>query len=326
MGGYAALRFAAAIGAKTAIAISPQYGVTRRSAPFEHRWRTLGRRVSHADFPPTHGSSIVTPYVFFDPFDFDRKHMQLIAESYPRAHPVPLPHAGHPAGAFLQETRLLSTAIVEIVQGQFDSSKLCAEARRRRRNSGQYFFTLARRLGAWHMRWKIQLTQKAIAAHDDAAYRRYLALLSEMTGNVALAECHYRASLEILPEHPIMLRALATFLIRRNRHEEAEPIARRILAMAPDSNEYFNIYAGTLAALGRSLTLEQTVATIGNETSIYSVKASKRVILMMAVAIANRFGRQSLPTLVVRRIIERHFSIRKDFLSTDEWLDRHSKS
>jgi tetratricopeptide (TPR) repeat protein len=172
------------------------------------------------------------------------------------------------------------------------------------------------------MRWKIQLAQQAIAAHDDAAYRRYLALLNEMTGNVALAESHYRASLEILPEHPIMLRALATFLMRRNRHEEAEPIARRILAMTPESNENFNLYAGTLAALGRSLTLEQAIATVGKRTPVYSVKASKRVILTIAITIANRFGRQSLPAHVIRRIIERPFSIRKDFLSTDEWLDR----
>src|SRR6516164_3353695 len=45
MGGYAAFRFAGAIGAQVAIALSAQYSFLARRVPFENRWRALRRNV-----------------------------------------------------------------------------------------------------------------------------------------------------------------------------------------------------------------------------------------------------------------------------------------
>jgi hypothetical protein len=45
MGGYAAIRFGAMVGATTAVALSPQYSIDPRSVPFETRWTADAARV-----------------------------------------------------------------------------------------------------------------------------------------------------------------------------------------------------------------------------------------------------------------------------------------
>ena len=104
MGGYAAVRFAEAVGASVAIAISPQYSVCRRVVPFETRWQLPGEyRRCWRDMDSLHGSARVKVVVFYDSQDLDRRHFEMIARHYPGTVGISMPHAGHPAGAMLHE-------------------------------------------------------------------------------------------------------------------------------------------------------------------------------------------------------------------------------
>jgi tetratricopeptide (TPR) repeat protein len=321
MGGYAAIRFASAIGAKTAIAISPQYGVTAESSPFEYRWQDFSKLVRHADFPPHHGSAHVTPYIFFDPADLDRAHFQQIAMAYPLTTGLPLTHAGHPAGAFMSETHLLKPAVMEIVNGDFNASTFLAEARRRRRQSGQYFFTLARRLAGWHMAWKLQLAQNSVAAHDDAEYRRYLALLYDISKNYPAAEHQYRIAIAMLPDNSSLLRSLATFLLRQRRYKEAEQVARQIVTLTPSSREAVSLHLLTTAAMQMDYKSEKSLPN-----STFSVR---RHFARAKYSIIQTAYRHAADVLVAKWIVERAeraFQIEPIFEMKDEWLDRQRRN
>lgn len=238
MGGYAAIRFAGAIGAGTAIAISPQYSVSPQLAPFETRWRILTRNIQfiHENAGPACGA--VAPIVFYDPRDRDAEHFGLIARAYPRTGGVRLPHAGHPAGAYLNEVGLLAAAVLDIVHGKFDPAVLEQTARTRRRLSGQYLFTLARRLAPHHLDTKIRLAEMSVRATDDAAYHIYLARLRESTGDFASTEKQLEHANSVLRDHPVPVRALCVFLLRRRRYGEAVPLARKLTAMDPSRVDF----------------------------------------------------------------------------------------
>jgi tetratricopeptide (TPR) repeat protein len=233
MGDYAAIRFAGAIGARTAIAISPQYSVSPRIAPFETRWPALTRNIQfiHENADPKCDS--VEPVVFYDPRDRDARHFRLIERAYPKTQGVRLPHAGHPAGAFLIETGLLARAVLDIANGRFEPPVLERTARARRRSSGQYLFTLARRLPQNHLNTKIRLAEMAARATDDASYHIFLGVVRESAGDFAAAETQLEKANLVLPDHPVPVRALCAFLLRRSRYKEAVPLARKLVATDP---------------------------------------------------------------------------------------------
>ena len=238
MGGYAAIRFAGVIGAGTAIAISPQYSVSPRLAPFETRWRPLTRTIRFLHEHVGQEDGAVEPIVFYDPRDRDAEHFRLIGRAYPNAKGIRLPHAGHPAGAFLNETGLLVPAILDIAHGKFDPAVLEQTARASRRSSGQYLFTLARRLPPHHFNVKIRLAEMATHATDDAAYHIYLARLSERARDFTASARQLKKANDVLPEHPVPMRALCTFLLRRENYEEAISLARKLAAIDPTREDF----------------------------------------------------------------------------------------
>ncbi len=247
MGGYAAIRYAAAAGARIAVAISPQYSVSPKYAPFEKRWAHLVRNIDLRS-DNAHGSQDVAAIVFYDPYDLDNEHFRLIAQSYPRATGVRLPHAGHPCGAFLLETNLLAGAIMDIVEDRFDAAALEASARKLRKHSGQYLFTLARRLRPIHNVVKRRLADAAIEASQDAIYYIYRAKLLEAVGDFHSAEADLAAARAILQLHPFPMQAYASFLIRRGRHSEARNFAAQLLAIDAGHSAYRDIAAAALLA------------------------------------------------------------------------------
>jgi hypothetical protein len=235
MGGYGALRFAEAVGAQAAVALSPQYGLPP-AAPFEDRFRS--ERVGRAGLDPRHFSQTVTPFVFYDPRDLDQRHVHLIRGAYPRTIALPMPHAGHPVGPYMDEAGLLTGAILDIAADRFQPEPFIAAARARRRQSSQYLFTLARRLGPGHLKTKRALTLLAIAQRDDATYRLYLATLLEMDGDLAGAEAELNRAAVILPGHAVVLYAQASFLMRGRRNAEARPLVADLVAGDPRNHRF----------------------------------------------------------------------------------------
>jgi hypothetical protein len=251
MGGYAAIRFAEAIGARTAIAISPQYSVAPRIVPFDRRWRAIARRIDFSREERRPGSAKVEPLVFYDPCDLDARHFKLIARAFPRTTGIRLWHAGHPAGAYLSEAGILTSAISAILERRFDAMAFEREARAKRRLSGQYFFTLARRLPPRRVETKLRLATMAVERREDAAYLIYLSLLTERAGDAGGGEALLRRANDVLPNHPAPMRALAVFLLRNRRFTEAVAVTEKLFAIDPARDELARL--ARLALWGASL-------------------------------------------------------------------------
>lgn len=98
MGGYAALRFAAALDLTQALVISPQFTLDRTILPQERRYREA------ADFDRAlgdlarHGKPDLCGAVVFDPsHPLDLLHARLIRQTMPGMVPAPCMFGGHPA-------------------------------------------------------------------------------------------------------------------------------------------------------------------------------------------------------------------------------------
>lgn len=78
--------------------------------PFEKRWRRIARGIAPHGVAARHGSRSVRPVVFYDPYEQDRRHVELIERAYPRTQAAPLPHAGRFAGGTILKFIIRSSA------------------------------------------------------------------------------------------------------------------------------------------------------------------------------------------------------------------------
>jgi hypothetical protein len=322
MGGYAAIRFAEAVGATTAIAISPQYSVSPQIVPFDKRWRAIARRIDFRHECRYAGSQRIEPLVFYDPRDADARHFELISQAYPRTTGVRLWHAGHPAGAYLSDTGVLTTAIPAILDGQFDAPAFERTARARRRMSGQYLFTLARRLPPWHWQTKMRLAAMALERREDAAHLIYLSMLVEREGRIATAERHLRRAGEVLPDHPTPLRALCVFLLRMSRFDEAVPIAEKLTSIDSSRDDYARFMrlpllgAGGFDRLG-SVVRRQAAAKVGRDRSMLSKLGGFGLNLLTRVCVDRAYFVILRPVALFR--MRRKFALSEELKLFEEW-------
>lgn len=233
MGAYAALRFGGALGAAAAIALSPQFSLDPAVVPHERRWRPEAARLRFLDWDRP-GFAPAPGIVFYDPCGPDAAHAALWAASGPMT-PVPLPHAGHPAGAFLAQTGLLGPAVLDIVHGQFDAPALLRLARARRRRSGQYLLMLAAAQPPRRRGLRLRLMQAAAeATPEHTLYGSRLAILLYRAGRDAEAEAWHRRVLAMAPpDDPRFLFRLSLFLQRHGRYAEAAELAAQAAALDP---------------------------------------------------------------------------------------------
>ena len=99
MGGYGALRFAAALGAGSAVLISPQVSIAPEVVPFDRRYRAEGRRFDAAlgDLGPCAVPGL-TGLILLDPFvAHDLQHARMITALFPGLGLARLGFGGHPA-------------------------------------------------------------------------------------------------------------------------------------------------------------------------------------------------------------------------------------
>jgi len=98
MGGYAALRLAAALDLTQALVISPQFTLDRRLIPEERRYREAAGYDSTLGDLARHGKPDLRGVVVFDPsHPLDPIHARLITRTLPGMRPAPLMFGGHPA-------------------------------------------------------------------------------------------------------------------------------------------------------------------------------------------------------------------------------------
>lgn len=210
MGGYAAIRLAGLAGAHCALAMSPQFSILPRAAPFEYRWAADARKLRRVWEAKLPFPDLPEAYLAYDPQNIDAQHAALIAREC-RITPVRLRGAGHHAAGFLQEVGLLQDVVLAASHGTLDVSALEREAWRRRRQAPEHWLALAARVPSPALH--VALVRRAAQlAPRNAALQGLLAVALRCSGRFSEALDAHRAALALEPGQPVMLSELAATL------------------------------------------------------------------------------------------------------------------
>jgi tetratricopeptide (TPR) repeat protein len=238
MGGYAALRFAAAIGARSALALSPQYSIDRRKAPFETRWASDRRRIRFIKALEGRIAQVPLMVLAYDfRNDIDRGHVFRLG-TFTDIEQIPLLYAGHPVGPFLNDVGLLRPLVLSVLDGGFDQEYFRATARSRSRRSPHWLANVAERHPRAHGNRAIALARRAVSlAPDRPNLHDVLARQLAAAGRYAEAiEAHQRA---------IALQPIADYQwgLSRTLHAAGDragalSVAERLQRLAPSTAGY----------------------------------------------------------------------------------------
>lgn len=201
MGGYAAIRFADAVGAGRALALSPQYSLDPACAPFEMRWGQDRRRLRFLPGIDGRIRCAARPVVAYDPYTVDRLHADRIAADVPVTR-LRVPFGGHPVGTLLQEAGLLQGIVLGVLDGSLDADAAERALRARRRGLATYYGGLAALQPRSRPRLAVALAQRAaeLAPHQPGGHHALALRLSEAGRHAEALAAHERvASLE---RHP----------------------------------------------------------------------------------------------------------------------------
>lgn len=166
MGGYGALRFAAALSCQWVVAISPQLTISPDQPPFDRRYTTEAK-----GFDPDLGRIPALPKlngaIVYDPFNRpDRAHARALSQLAPQLSAVALPLGGHPATQILRDTGkagVVQRAAMQLVP----PDQIRRTHRKARAASSAYWTALARQAGPRHSALVAQLHRRA----EDAAQK-----------------------------------------------------------------------------------------------------------------------------------------------------------
>lgn len=242
MGAYAALRFADQLGADGVLALSPQYSIDPRKAPFETRWSQDALRLDWLAGLEPPLPTVARAVVVYDPATIDRLHADLIAAEADITA-IPVRYSGHPSGAMLAETHLLTPLLLDVLNGEADLSSHRRLARAVRGESSSYLINLARRLPLRRSEIAISLAQRAIdlrPLHVDAL--RFMADRLMAAGRVEEAMQHYMRAVDASDNGIAALIPYAEALGAQGRYDEAMAIARDV-SMRPESAHMAHIQA-----------------------------------------------------------------------------------
>ena len=248
MGGYAALRFANAVGAHAALALSPQYSLDPRKVPFETRWAPDRRRIRF--LAAIDGAIRPGPrriFVYDSALDPDRRHAELLMAAAPMTA-IGVPYAGHPVGGFLNDIKLLRPLVLTALDGSFDAPRFRRAAHARRTRSPHWLAHLADRQPAWRDACGIRLAERAaMMAPDHPALHDALARRLAAAGRFSEAIAAHDRAIAI---EPIVdyLWGLSKTLSAAGDTRGALAVAERIQGLAPHSAGY-HAWAAQLRAL-----------------------------------------------------------------------------
>ena len=163
MGGYGALRFARALGAVSAVLISPQVSILPDLVPFDARYRTEGRGIDPVLGDLTERAHpTLAGLILLDPFArADLQHAHMIQHLYPALAVVRLPFGGHPASLVLRDAGKTWTINRAAVLAQAKSRAITQSHREGRRSSAGYWLRMA---------LYCENRRPALAAHARAQY------------------------------------------------------------------------------------------------------------------------------------------------------------
>lgn len=138
MGAYAALLCSNRIGARTVLAISPQFSIDAGKVPFEKRWRRFASQIDFVDDDVNAGiAPNARSLIFYDSIGPDAQQVRWIAA--PRLERHPLPFSGHGTPGYLRDIGLLSSVTMAAITDNFDTRSFRAQVRSRRADSSIYW-------------------------------------------------------------------------------------------------------------------------------------------------------------------------------------------
>ena len=232
MGGYAAIRLGGLAGAKTAIALSPQFSVDPSVVPFEDRWAADTKRLDYEIERRLGRKGFVgSADIFYDPTDRDARHVELYRACID-IRDVQLPRCGHPVTGFLSDVGLLQRAVLEAAEGVLDPAGFEREARERRERSPQHLATLAR--SARRRQDKLELLRRAYQlAPRDVGYITLYAIGLAEAGRRDEAMARLNEAMAIEPDHLCVLRGACQFLASARRLPAARAVADWLARLHP---------------------------------------------------------------------------------------------
>ncbi len=250
MGGYAAINFAAELGASRAIAISPQYSIDPRKVPFETRWDAYVRPIRFCcDQIDRMGGCPVQVWAIHDPENLDRRHIALIAR-WLTVHPVPVPFGGHPASSILDETRMLSTLVLDLLHQRHDPATFARLLAQASPQTAAWHAGKAEALPRHAKRRKLPLYRQAAAIRpDDPRMARDLGFVLHMLRARGEAVAALRRAWLLDPARASLPFMLSQALSRCGLHERA--VAAAEAAVRLDGTQA--LFAANLARMQRKL-------------------------------------------------------------------------
>lgn len=319
MGGYAALRFSALVGADVVVAISPQYSVQQPFASFERRWFHLRRTTTWLfEQPGEPLPPVKTAIVFYDDRGLDSPHAEAIGRDLPHAALVKVRHGGHPAGAMLAETGVLSSTIHGALRGEVDPGAISAALRRERHRSGQYLFTLARKQPVARLRLKDWLAGRAVAAFpDEAIYLSYAGVVASCRGDVEESLRLHRAAMQRRPGYASGEIRFAAALLRSSDWDGACQTAARAMRGQPPPG------TSAVVRLLAHLDPDTTVASLAELLALRQDRSLPDRWPFLLAAVLTRAHRGGFPAgrglalVLLRHIVRRPWFSRKELRSAD---------
>lgn len=203
MGGYAALAFSAACHATRVMAVSPQYSIDPKVAPFDQPRHAKFRRI-RMPMPQPHeiGDTTVTGGLVYDPaISVDCAHAELALRHFPRLEAIRLPYGGHPATSALQDHGSVGSMSSSFADGSANAAAIRVMHRAARRKS---------------LRYRLNLAIAASHRHGARAGEE-LVKLAQGAGI------------------PVHLRLKAALRLTHMRHPRAENLLSRLLDDCPDA-------------------------------------------------------------------------------------------
>lgn len=251
MGGYAAVRFADAVGATAALAFSPQYSLDPAKASHETRWQEDARRIEWREDIDGPIRSSIKPVVIYDSTGLDGWHGDRIGQDI-ETIAIRLPRTAHPVAVYLDEIGMLRSLGFEVLDGTIDGPATEREARSRRRTSANYFGELARRQPATRPRMALALARRAVdlGPANGHALSSLAALLSQQGFHDEALE-HHRHLLSVTGPKPDYLIPYGDALVAAGQIEDACDIARQVAALAPHMSR-FQVWAADILWRGEA--------------------------------------------------------------------------
>jgi pimeloyl-ACP methyl ester carboxylesterase len=170
MGGYAALRLAAALDLTQALVISPQFTLDRTVIPTERRYREAADYDRALGDLGRHGKRDLRGVTVFDPsHPLDPIHARLIARTMPGMAPAPCMFGGHPATQGIRAGGGFRSVQALGLDGDLSASGVVRMHRQLRAGSSRY----------WHFRAKACLARGKTAEAERAMARAEILTASE---------------------------------------------------------------------------------------------------------------------------------------------------